>query len=136
MRPTGESVDEFIASIADERRREDAHVLCDMMRDVSGEGPEIWASRIVGFGRYHYRYESGHQGDAPLISFAPQANQLAVYLIGDYEERHHTHVSRLGKYKAGRGCLYLKRLADVDLAVLRTLLDRSVRVRRGVRSSR
>jgi len=137
MRPTGESVDEFLAGITNEGRRADSYELCDLMRDVAGVEPEIWASRIVGFGSYHYRYESGHEGDAPLISFAPQASQLAIYLIADFEQRHQTHTSQLGKYKAGKGCLYVKRLEDVDMDVLRALFDRSVRVRRGVdRTSR
>jgi hypothetical protein len=132
MRTTGEPVDEFLAGITNERRRADSYKLCDLMRDVAGVQPEIWASRIVGFGSYHYKYESGHEGDAPLISFAPQAAQLAIYLIADFDQRHQTHTSQLGKYKAGKSCLYVKRLEDVDMDVLRVLLERSVRVRRGV----
>lgn len=132
MKPTGEPVEEILAGISDERRRAGALILCGLMREISGEEPTVWASRIIGFGRYHYRYESGHEGHNPLISFAPQANQFAIYLIGGYEQRHHAQLSRLGTYKTGKGCLYIKRLSDVDLDALRVLLDRSVRVRRGV----
>ena len=132
MRPTGESVSDVLDGITDQQRRADAGALVALMREVTGEEPAVWASRIIGFGTYRYRYESGRSGVAPLIGFAPQANQFAIYLIGDYETRHIRQVRQLGKYKAGKGCLYVKRLADVDVDVLRTLVDRSVRVRRGV----
>jgi hypothetical protein len=125
-------VSDILAKITDQRRRADAEALVVLMGQVTGEEPAVWASRIVGFGTYRYRYESGRSGEAPLVSFAAQASQFAIYLIGNYETRHATQVRELGKYKAGKGCLYVKRLADVDVDVLRTLLDRSVRVRRGV----
>jgi len=132
MRPTGEAVDEVIGRISNAARRDDAKALCELMRSVSGEEPAIWASRIVGFGTGHYRYESGREGDAPLIAFAAQASRLTIYLVGDFQERHATQLRELGTYTAGKSCLYVKRLADVDLDVLRTLLDRTVRVSRGV----
>jgi hypothetical protein len=132
MSPTGASVDEFLETIADERRRSDAQRLCAIMGDVTGEPPEMWGSSIVGFGRYHYRYESGHEGDSALASFAPRKEHLVVYLIGEFESRHGSVLARLGPHKAGVGCLYLKRLSDVDEGALRELIDRSVRVRRGV----
>ena len=132
MRRTGESVEQVLARISDDRRRADAQTLLEMMRDVTGEDPEVWASRIIGFGHYRYRYDSGQSGEGPLISFAPQTGQIAIYLIAGFESRHARQVARLGTYKAGKGCLYVKRLSDVDLDVLRVLLDRSVRVRRGV----
>jgi hypothetical protein len=132
MRPTGETVEQVLERIGDDRRRADARTLLEMMRDVTGEDPQVWASRIVGFGHYRYRYDSGQNGEGPLISFAPQAAQFTIYLIAGFETRHATQVAQLGTYRAGKGCLYIKRLSDVDLQVLRVLLDRSVRVRRGV----
>jgi hypothetical protein len=132
MRLTGEPVSDILAKITDRHRRVDAEALVVLMRQVTGEEAAVWASRIVGFGTYRYRYKSGRSGEAPLIGFAAQASQFALYLIGDYETRHATQVRQLGKYKAGKGCLYVKRLADVDVDVLRTILDRSARVRRGV----
>lgn len=84
------------------------------------------------FGRYHYRYASGHEGDSALAGFASRTHHLVVYLVGEFEQRHASALSRLGPHKTGKGCLYLKRLSDVDLNVLRELIDRSVRVRRGV----
>jgi hypothetical protein len=135
--PTGADVDAFLDSVEDERRREDARSLCALMQEVTGEPPVMWGSSIVGFGRYHYRYESGHEGDSPLAGFAPRTQHLVVYLIGDFENRHKAIMARLGRAKTGKGCLYLKRLDDVDRHVLRELIERSVRVHRGAdRASR
>jgi Domain of unknown function (DU1801) len=92
----------------------------------------MWGTSIIGFGSYHYRYASGHEGDAPLASFSPRKQHLVVYLVGGFEDRHARDLAKLGPHKTGKGCLYLKRLSDVDLKVLRRLVDRSVPIRRGV----
>ncbi len=94
--------------------------------------PVMWGTSIIGFGTYHYRYASGREGDSALASFSPRGQQLAVYLIGGFETRHQSVLARLGRHKTGKGCLYLKRLNDVDQDALRELIDRSVRVRKGV----
>jgi hypothetical protein len=86
----------------------------------------------VGFGKYRYRYESGHEGTSALASFSPRKQHLVLYLVGGWEDRHGKLLAKLGPHKTGKGCLYLKRLADIDLDVLRDLVDRSVRVRRAV----
>jgi hypothetical protein len=97
----------------------------------------MWGASIVGFGRYHYRYDSGHEGTAALVGFSPRKANLVVYLVGGYQDRYPQLLEQLGPHKLGKGCLYLKRLDDVDLDVLRELVDRSVRVKRGVdRASR
>ena len=132
MRRTDASVEAFVARVPDERRREDAHQLSAMMQEITGEPPAMWGTSIIGFGAYHYRYASGREGDAPLASFSPRSQHLAIYLVGEFEERHQSVLARLGPYKAGKGCLYLKRLGDVDHDALRELIDRSVRVRKGV----
>jgi hypothetical protein len=132
MRRTDASVEAFVARVPDERRREDAHQLSAMMQEITGEPPAMWGTSIIGFGTYHYRYASGREGDAPLASFSPRSQHLAIYLVGEFEERHQSVLARLGPYKAGKGCLYLKRLGDVDHDALRELIDRSVRVRKGV----
>ncbi|MGH8777126.1 MAG: DUF1801 domain-containing protein [Jiangellaceae bacterium] len=132
MRPTSGDVDAFLAAIPGETRRADARTLCTLLADVTGEPAALWASGIIGFGTYRYRYESGHEGTAPLAGFAARKAHLVIYLIGGFEDRHHTVMAKLGSFKTGKGCLYLKRLADVDVDVLRDLVDRSVRVRRGV----
>ena len=132
MRRTDASVERFLAEVPDERRREDARRLCAMMREVTGEPPTMWGSSIIGFGTYHYRYASGHEGDAPLAGFSSRRQHLAIYLVGGFENRYRAVLARLGPHKTGKGCLYLTHLDDVDLGALRELIDRSVRVHKGV----
>jgi Domain of unknown function (DU1801) len=132
MRPTAADVDAFLDAVPDERRRADARTLCSLLAEVTGEPPVLWGTSIVGFGTYHYRYESGHEGDSALVGFSPRKTALVVYLVGGFEDRHGKLLERLGPHKTGKGCLYLKRLADVDLDVLRELVERSVRIHRGV----
>ena len=131
-RPTDASVAGFLAGVPDERRRDDAGGLCVMMQEVTGEPPAMWGSSIIGFGTYHYRYASGHEGDSALASFSPRSQHLAIYLVGEFEGRHQSVLARLGPHKTGKGCLYVKRLDDVDQDALRELIDRSVRVRKGI----
>jgi hypothetical protein len=102
------------------------------MQDLTGEPPAMWGPTIVGFGSYHYRYDSGHEGDAPLVGFSPRKQNLVVYLVGGYEERYPALLEALGPHKTGKGCLYLRRLPAVDQAVLRELIDRTARVHRAV----
>jgi hypothetical protein len=130
--PTGQPVEEFLAAVPTDSRRADARRLIALMREVTGEEPVMWGSSIIGFGRYHYRYDSGHEGDSALAGFSPRKQHLVVYLIGGFADRHASALARLGPHKTGKGCLYLKSLDDVDLAALRELVDRSVRVRSGV----
>ena len=132
MRPTDAPVEDFLARVPDEQRREDAQRLRAMMQEITGEPAAMWGTSIVGFGVYHYRYASGHEGDAPLASFSPRSQHLAIYLVGEFGDRHRSALARLGPHKTGKGCLYVKRLDDVDLDALRELIDRSVRVRKGV----
>ncbi|MFG3578851.1 DUF1801 domain-containing protein [Micromonospora chersina] len=130
--PTDASVDDFLAAVPDDRRRADAERLCALLREVTGEPPVMWGPSIVGFGTYRYTYGSGRTGDWPLVGFSPRKQQLVVYLVGGYEERYPSVLARLGPHKTGKGCLYLKRLDDVDESALRELVDRTVRVHRGV----
>jgi hypothetical protein len=120
-RPTAVSADDFLRAVPDEGRRADAMKVRTMMERISGYAANMWGSSIVGFGRYHYRYDSGHEGDAPRIGFSPRAKELVLYLIGGFP-RHQALMDRLGKYRTGKSCLYLKRLADVDEAVLENLI--------------
>ena len=131
-RPTDASVERFLAGIPDEQLREDSRRLCAMMREITGEPPAMWGASIIGFGTYHYRYASGHEGDSALAGFAPRRQHLAIYLVGEFESRHQSALARLGPHKSGKGCLYIKRLDDVDRDALRELIDRSVRVRKGI----
>lgn len=129
---TDAPVEEFLAQVPDDQRREDASRLCVMMQEITGEPPVMWGSSIVGFGAYHYRYASGHEGDSALASFSPRRQHLVVYLVGEFADRHQAVLARLGSHKTGKGCLYIRRLDDVDLGALGELIDRSVRIRKGV----
>lgn len=124
-RPTGQSVEAFLAGLADERQREDSRALIALMREITGEEPRMWGPSIIGFGSYHYRYASGREGDAPLTGFSPRKQNLSVYLAYGFE-RQADLLERLGKHKLGKACLYLKRLDDADPAALRELIERSV----------
>jgi len=132
MRPTDASVEGYLAGVPDERRREDAVRLCAMMQEITGEPPAMWGTSIIGFGTYHYVYASGHEGDSPLAGFSPRRQHLVIYLVGVFEDRYRPVLARLGPHKTGKGCLYIKRLDDVDDVALRELIDRSVRVHRGI----
>jgi hypothetical protein len=129
--PGDESAEAFIAALPDEARRGDAQRLCSLLAEWTGELPVMWGSSIVGFGHYRYRYDSGREGTAPLVGFSPRKPNLVVYLVGGVEDRYPKLLEQLGPHKVGKGCLYLKRLGDVDLEVLRALVDRTVRVHRG-----
>jgi hypothetical protein len=129
--PGQESVEGFIAAVPHDGRREDAQRLCGMLADWTGEAPTMWGASLVGFGLYHYRYESGHEGTAPLVGFSPRKANLVLYLVGGVQERYPKLLEQLGPHKLGKGCLYLRRLDDVDHEVLRALVDRTVRVHRG-----
>jgi hypothetical protein len=115
--PTAISVAEYIAGVPDERRREEAHEVDAIMRRVTGEEPVMWGPSIIGYGEYHYRYDSGREGDMCRIGFSPRKAQLVLYL-GDATPNRVLLLARLGKHKLGAGCLYLTRLDGMDLAVL------------------
>lgn len=122
-------VGEFLAQLEDPTQRADSHRLVEMMQEVSGEPPVLWGT-MIGFGRYHYKYASGHEGDAFLIGFAPRKAEFSIYLMGTYfpEEtaRREALLAQLGKHRMGKACLYVKRLSDIDLGVLRQLAEISV----------
>ena len=132
MRPTNAPVEAFLAQVPNDQQREDARRLCAMMEEITGEPPAMWGSSIVGFGTYHYRYASGHEGDSALAGFSPRRQHLVIYLVGEFADRHGAALARLGPHQTGKGCLYIKRLADVDLDALLELIDRSVRIRTGI----
>jgi hypothetical protein len=129
--PSDESVEAFIAAVPSDVRREDAQKLCRLLAEWTGEPPVMWGTSVVGFGHYRYRYDSGHQGTAPLVGFSPRKPHLVVYLVGGVESRYPKLLEQLGPHKPGKGCLYLKRLDDADREVLRALVERTVRVHRG-----
>ncbi len=125
-RPTDASADDFIESIEDDEKRRDCQAVAELMREVTGEEPRIWGPGMVGFGSYHYKYESGREGDWFLTGFAPRKRELTLYIMPGFE-RYESLMADLGKHKTGRSCLYIRRLADVDMGVLRELVEDSVR---------
>jgi Domain of unknown function (DU1801) len=122
---TAADVAVFVAAIADEGQRADAETLIAMMAAASGEPPALWGPSIIGFGRAHYRYESGREGDMPRIAFSPRKGQMVIYLADDFPDRAEL-IAQLGPHKTGKACLYLKRLADADGGVLRELIMASL----------
>lgn len=124
-KPTEVSAESHIAAIANEGQRDDARTLVALMRRVIRREPRMWGPSIVGFGSYHYRYASGHEGDSALAGFAARGRELVVYVAEDFEGRD-VLLARLGKHRTGKVCVYIRRLADVDLRVLETLVARSV----------
>lgn len=124
-RPEETGVAEFLASIADENRRRDCEAIADLMQDVTRAAPVMWGASIVGFGRYHYRYDSGREGDWMLVGFSPRKKDITLYLMAGFD-RFPELMRRLGKHRTGKSCLYVKKLDDVDRTVLRELVQSSV----------
>src|SRR5688572_691861 len=117
------SVSAFLRAIADADKQRDARAIVKMMTRATGERPAMWGTSIVGFGSYHYRYDSGHEGDSALVGFSPRANSFTLYLAAGFEKLDAV-LDRLGKHTKGKGCLYIKRLADVDEAALEELVKK------------
>lgn len=122
-RPTSVSVDDFIAGVEKPERRADAAAIRELMERVTGEPATMWGPSIIGFGSYHYRYASGHEGDAPRLGFSPRSAKLVLY-VGGFPE-YEGLLSRLGKHKRSKACLYLNKLADVDVQILEEIAARS-----------
>ena len=122
--PTHKSVPEFIESIPEEGKRKDSQTLVATMRSITGEEPVLWGDAIIGFGLYHYVYATGREGDMAKVGFSPRKQALTLYLSYGFEN-YQDLMSKLGKYKTGKICLYLKHLSDVDMDVLKELVLRS-----------
>lgn len=123
--PTDEPVADFLARVADPKRRADCDTVLAMMRRATGVEPVMWGTGIVGFGRYRYTYASGRSGEWPVIGFSPRKNDLTLYLMPGFEGQQDL-LAKLGKHKTSVSCLYLKRLADVDLPTLEQLVRDAV----------
>lgn len=115
-------VKEFLASIADESVRQDCQTLADMMHKITGDPGDMWGPSIVGFGEYHYKYASGRENDWFKMGFSPRKANLTIYIMSGYDDKQEL-LERLGKHSLGKSCLYVKRLSDIDLSVLRELLE-------------
>jgi len=128
-RENNASVAAFIAAIEDPEQRSDARKIAAMMRAASGSRPRMWGTSIIGFGSYHYRYASGREGDWPIVGFSPRKQNIAVYIMAGFSGSKKL-LAKLGKHKTGKSCLYIKRLDDIDQAVLRKLIDESIQTMR------
>lgn len=122
--PTGTTLDEFLSTSIEPTRHQDCREIAAMMRAATNEPPVMWGN-IVGFGRYEYRYESGRVGEWPVVAFSPRKNDMVLYITPGFEKIG-AQLAALGKHKIGKSCLYIKRLADVDTRVLKTIIDGSV----------
>lgn len=118
---------EFINSFADtEQKRKDSFELLKLMEELTGHKPKMWGPTIIGFGSYHYKYPSGHEGDAPLVAFSPRKNALSLYAFTGLEE-HEYLLSKLGKFKMGKACIYVKKLSDIDQNELTKLIRATIK---------
>jgi hypothetical protein len=126
---TEAGVDDYFSGIEDDDRRKDCVALARLMTKATKQQPKMWGSGIVGFGSYHYKYESGREGDSCLVGFSSRKSDIAIYLVGSFPERD-ALLSKLGKHKTAKACLYVRRLSDVDLKVLEQLVVASVAQRK------
>ncbi|KAA3663608.1 MAG: DUF1801 domain-containing protein [Chloroflexi bacterium] len=123
-RPTNQNVIDFLESVDHKTRRQDGLALLEMMKEITGEDAVMWGSSIVGFGTHHYKYESGREGDMPLIGYSPRKQSMTLYIMPGFDE-YEDALAKLGKHKIGKSCLYVNKLADVDEGVLRRLIKRA-----------
>ena len=120
-----DSVDDFLNAVEDEEKRADSYRLLEMMAESSGEPAKMWGEAIVGFGTYHYVYASGREGDWMLTGFSPRKANISLYLMAGFDELG-DELSTLGKHKSSKGCLYVKKLSDIDEKVLRKMIKKSI----------
>ncbi|WP_029278811.1 DUF1801 domain-containing protein [Pedobacter borealis] len=119
------SVPGFLNTIPDENKRADCFNLSDIISQVTGFKAKMWGNAIVGFGSYHYKYESGREGDAPLVGFSPRKDAIALYLSSQFKYREEL-LAKFGKHKTAKACIYLKKMSDIDVAVLKEMITNSV----------
>ena len=125
-KPTEVSVEAFLAGVTPDVRREDGRALCALMQRVSGFPPALWGPSIIGFGHYRYRTEAGRKGDLMRVGFSPRKPATVLYIHSSGSPRHEALLARLGKYSTGKSCIYVKRLADIDLGVLEDMVGASL----------
>ncbi|WP_066074280.1 DUF1801 domain-containing protein [Neobacillus soli] len=122
---TDHSVVEFIENVESPKKREDAYKLVDIFTETTGYDAKMWGPSIIGFGSYHYKYESGHEGDAPLVGFSPRKAKISLYFAPGETKREEL-LKDFGKHTTGKGCVYINKVADIDMAVLQELIKQSV----------
>ena len=119
------SVDDFINSVKDETKRKDSFSLIQLIKNQTGLEPKMWGPSIVGFGSYHYKYDSGHEGDSPLVGFSPRVSAITLYFSGHFEKREEL-LEELGKHKTDKGCIYVKKLDDINIETLQKIITNHI----------
>ncbi|PGZ57854.1 hypothetical protein COE58_24195 [Bacillus cereus] len=127
MKETENSVIEFIESMENEKKKADAYQLLEIFEEVTGYDAKMWGPSIIGFGSYHYKYASGREGDAPLVGFSPRKSKISLYLIYESEEREKI-LENFGKHTKSKACIYVNKLADIDINVLKDLIKHTVEI--------
>ena len=125
-KPSNKSVTEFLNNVENQRKRDDSFKILKIMREITQEEPVLWGDSIVGFGSYHYKYKSGREADWLQIGFSPRKQSLTVYIMDGFE-KYDELLTQLGKYKTGKSCLYINKLEDVNLTVLKELISESIK---------
>ncbi len=130
-KPNDTNVIEFIEKVESPKKKEDAYKLLDIFTETSGYEPKMWGDSIIGFGQYHYVYKTGHEGDAPLVGFSPRKSNFSLYFATGDEDRNKL-LSKFGKHKSGAACVYINKLEDVDVGVLKELIVQSIEFLNGL----
>lgn len=125
-KPNEEAVEAFLNKVSDTQKREDCFTVMNLMEQITREKAKMWGPSIVGFGNYHYKYESGREGDFFITGFSPRAQNLTLYIMAGFD-KYDELMKKLGKYKTGKSCLYIKKLGDVDQKILKQLIAESVK---------
>ncbi len=124
-KPTDQPVESFLDNVTDEKVRADCYAIIRLMKKVTGLQPTMWGPAIIGFGNYHYKYASGHEGDCCITGFSPRKQQITLYVLAGFPGQSDL-LKKLGKHKAGKGCLYIKKLEDVNPEILESLIRQTV----------
>ncbi len=119
------SVEKFLDSVKDEKKREDSYTVLKLMKQITKADPEMWGTSIIGFGSYHYRYASGREGDWFVTGFSPRKQSLTLYIMSGFS-KYHDLLKKLGKFKTSKGCLYINKIEDIDIKILKELIKQSV----------
>ena len=120
-----QSITDFLKAIPDKRRRDDSFAILELMKEVTGQEPKMWGDSIISFGNYHYKYATGREGDWFLTGLSPRKQNLTLYIMSGFDE-YDELLKKLGKYKTGKACLYINKLADVEISAIKELIQKSV----------
>ncbi len=126
-KPNNQNVDDFLKKVSDPAKRKNCHRVLDIMKQITRQEPKMWGDSMVGFGNYHYQYTSGREGNWFLTGFSPRKQSLTIYIMSGFDQFEHL-MSQLGKYKNSKSCLYVKKLEDIDLGILKELIAESIKL--------